>query len=256
MSTALKETRRNEWKGLNFAGTIDWAVDLQSFTADDLNAPPVTPKPGATGCVSGTDKGINSGDLCEFACGHGFCPESLCTCVTTGVVDKLPAASEIDVIAWDPADVDLNRLCKFSCKYGYCPQDICTSVPKAEDAEIEEDDVAYHFNYTDARWQNAHLCPIFKDSQYRDISVNKCKPVCQAALDDAEKEGRTSNYGCIGNFPIDQDIPWTRPPGQNYEMAPGQCFCDNVLVNEIAEFVLDALPIIAQVRLLDAILAE
>ncbi|KAL7936765.1 hypothetical protein V8C35DRAFT_296407 [Trichoderma chlorosporum] len=256
MSTALKETRRNEWKELNFAGTIDWAIDLQSFTADDLNAPPVIPKPGATGCVSGTDKSINSGDLCEFTCGYGFCPESLCTCVTAGVADKLPAASEIDVIAWDPADVDLNRLCKFSCKYGYCPQDVCTSVPKAGDADVKgvdgafqvkEDAGASHFDYAGARWQISHLCPIFKDSQHRDISVNACKPVCQAALDDAEKEGRVSNYGCVGNFPIDQDIPWTRPPGQNYEMVPGQCVCDNVLVNDMAEFVLDALPVIAEI---------
>ncbi|KAK4063449.1 CAZyme family GH18 and CBM24 [Trichoderma aggressivum f. europaeum] len=232
MSTALKETRRTEWKGLNFAGTIDWAVDLQSFTADDMNHPPVIPKPGAIGCVSGTDKTINSGDICEFACGHGFCQESLCVCSTKGEVDKLPTASKIDVMAWDPADVDLNRLCKFSCKYGYCPQDVCTGVPKADDAEIEEDAGAYHYNYTDARW---------------DVSVNSCKRVCQAALDDAEKEGRTSNYGCIGNFPTDRDIPWTRPPGKDYDMAPGQCFCDSVLVNEIAEFVLDALPIVAQI---------
>ncbi|UKZ57771.1 hypothetical protein TrVGV298_011632 [Trichoderma virens] len=248
MSTALKETRRTEWKGLNFAGTIDWAVDLQSFTTDDLNAPPATPKPGATGCTSGADKSVNSGDLCEFACGHGFCPESTCICTSTGVVDKLPAASEVDVMAWDPADVDLNRLCKFSCKYGYCPQGVCTNVPKAGgDEEFEEDDGAYHFNYTDARWQNAHLCPVFSDSSNRDVSINACKRVCQPALDDAAAENRTSNYGCIGNFPLDQDIPWTRVPGKEIYMAPGQCFCDSVFVNEIAEFVLDALPIIAQI---------
>jgi len=33
-----KETRRSDWKKLNFAGTVDWAVDLQSFTRDDLDA--------------------------------------------------------------------------------------------------------------------------------------------------------------------------------------------------------------------------
>lgn len=29
MSNATKIARRSEWKGLNFAGSIDWAVDLQ-----------------------------------------------------------------------------------------------------------------------------------------------------------------------------------------------------------------------------------
>ncbi|KAK4072464.1 CAZyme family GH18 and CBM24 [Trichoderma harzianum] len=245
MTTATKDTRRNEWKGLNFAGSIDWAVDLQSFTTDDLDAPPTTPKPGDTGCVSGEDNSINSGDLCEFSCGHGFCPESLCTCVTTGMTTNLPSASELEVMAWDIWDVDLNRLCKFSCKYGYCPQDICTDIPKEDEGE-EEPDTGY-FNYTDARWQNAQHCLLFKDPQYRDVSVNQCKPVCQAALDDAEKEGRTSNYGCIGNFPVDKEIPWEKYPGASYEVAPGQCLCDNMLINEIADFVLDALPIIAQI---------
>jgi hypothetical protein len=35
MTPLTKKTRRTEWQKLNFAGTIDWAVDLQSFTADD-----------------------------------------------------------------------------------------------------------------------------------------------------------------------------------------------------------------------------
>ncbi|PVH90411.1 glycoside hydrolase family 18 protein [Periconia macrospinosa] len=29
MSNATKVARRSDWKGLNFAGSIDWAVDLQ-----------------------------------------------------------------------------------------------------------------------------------------------------------------------------------------------------------------------------------
>ncbi|KAL7962511.1 hypothetical protein V8C34DRAFT_325324 [Trichoderma compactum] len=245
MTTATKDTRRNEWKGLNFAGSIDWAVDLQSFTRDDVDAPPVMPKPGDNGCVSGEDNSINPGDLCEFSCGHGFCPESLCTCVTTGMATNLPSTSELDVMAWDPFDVDLNRLCRFSCKYCYCPQDICTDIPKEDEGE-EEPDTSY-FNYTDARWQNAQHCLLFKDPRCRDVSMNQCKPVCQAALDDAKKEGRTSNHGCIGNFPVEKDIPWEKYPGSSYEVAPGQCLCDNMLINEIADFVLDALPIIAQI---------
>ncbi|KAK0724372.1 hypothetical protein B0H67DRAFT_606956 [Lasiosphaeris hirsuta] len=39
MSKITKETRRKHWMGFNFAGTIDWAVDLQSFTIDDFKDP-------------------------------------------------------------------------------------------------------------------------------------------------------------------------------------------------------------------------
>lgn len=34
MTPTTKSTRRDNWKGYNFAGTIDWAVDLQDFTDD------------------------------------------------------------------------------------------------------------------------------------------------------------------------------------------------------------------------------
>jgi hypothetical protein len=39
MSTTTKDTRRSHWKGMGFAGTIDWAVDLQAFTIDELRGP-------------------------------------------------------------------------------------------------------------------------------------------------------------------------------------------------------------------------
>ena len=35
MTETTKSTRRELWKGLNFHGTIDWAVDLQAFTDDE-----------------------------------------------------------------------------------------------------------------------------------------------------------------------------------------------------------------------------
>lgn len=33
MTEERKEARRDMWKGLNFAGTIDWAIDLQNYDA-------------------------------------------------------------------------------------------------------------------------------------------------------------------------------------------------------------------------------
>lgn len=35
MTDTTKSTRRDHWRGYNFAGTIDWAVDLQDFNDDD-----------------------------------------------------------------------------------------------------------------------------------------------------------------------------------------------------------------------------
>ncbi|KAK7990526.1 hypothetical protein PG990_014806 [Apiospora arundinis] len=41
MTDTTKITRRSDWQGLNFAGTTDWALDLQNFGADDMNTPPI-----------------------------------------------------------------------------------------------------------------------------------------------------------------------------------------------------------------------
>lgn len=115
MLTVLK------WKSLNFAGSIDWALDLQAFTTTDMEKPPERPSKGEEGCVWGEDRSINSGDLCEFSCSLGFCPESLCICTDTDIINDLPAEkSNEDVIAWEDNNVDLNRLCLFACKYGVC----------------------------------------------------------------------------------------------------------------------------------------
>lgn len=218
MTPTTKDTRRNDWEGLNFAGSIDWAVDLQEFTGDDMDSKPNRPQNGE-GCVSGEDDTVNSGDLCEFSCAFGFCPESLCSCVTTGPLDDLPAEkSGIEVVAWDPFDVDLNRLCKFACKYGYCPDDVCTTLSidggegEGEDGgPVTVDDPNNYYDYAAVRWENSQKCVIFKDPKYRDVSVNMCKPVCQAQLDEAADEGRTSNYGCLGFYPLDKPIPWEKP---------------------------------------------
>ncbi|PHH91791.1 hypothetical protein CDD83_10287 [Cordyceps sp. RAO-2017] len=38
MTSTTKDTRRADWKQLNFAGTIDWGLDLQEFTSDGRNS--------------------------------------------------------------------------------------------------------------------------------------------------------------------------------------------------------------------------
>lgn len=74
MTPTTKFTRRNDWKALNFAGSIDWAVDLQAFGRDDLDAPIDAPPKGAQGCIAGQSVDFNAWELCEFSCGLGWCP--------------------------------------------------------------------------------------------------------------------------------------------------------------------------------------
>lgn len=108
-----KLSRRERWKNSNFAGTIDWAVDLQSFSNADMELPERCSS--GQGCISGLDLTLNTWDLCEFTCTYGFCPETLCKCRMQGDLNELPHdLGEADVEAWSPVDVDMTRLCKFA----------------------------------------------------------------------------------------------------------------------------------------------
>ncbi|KAI1804250.1 carbohydrate-binding module family 24 protein [Daldinia bambusicola] len=248
-----KNTRRALWKGLNFAGSIDWAVDLQAFTKDDMDAPPGNGAPGKQGCVGGIDSTVNTGDLCAFACAFDFCPSSLCTCKVRGTIKALPAENKGvgDIIAWDDLDVDTNRLCKFACKYNYCPDEICTRPVVDEDENglvtVGDPNNPDAYDYEEARRQNAMNCVIFQDPKYRDASTQQCYATCKPTLDQAKQDGRTANYGCVGDYPLDKPIPWEKVPGSPYVVAPAKCSCDNWLVNELANEVIDAMPIIAQI---------
>jgi hypothetical protein len=132
MTPDTKETRRAFWKSHNFAGTVDWAVDLQAFTLADANDFSDRPASGE-GCVSGYDTTLDSDDLCEFTCALGFCPEPLCSCRETGEMDLLPNESDRNVsiiVAYDELNVNLNRVYKFACQYGYCPEELCFDKPQ------------------------------------------------------------------------------------------------------------------------------
>jgi hypothetical protein len=254
MTETTKDTRRSDWAKWNFAGTIDWAVDLQSFTADDMDVPPDIPSSGDA-CNSGGDVTVNTGELCSFSCTFGFCPESLCQCYETGPLEPLPAEKMSDeVAAWDDFDVDLNRLCKFACKYGYCPDTICTTIANRNTWEMDGEDLLDFgsdspMNYSDIMLSNADKCPIVKDHKYRDWSTNPCHIYCQPQIDAAQAENRTTNWGCVGFYPLDKPIPWydSRSSPIPTAYAPGICMCDNMLMNDIADIVIEALPAIAEV---------
>lgn len=89
MTPTTKDTRRADWKDLNFAGSIDWAVDLQSFESEDKDAPPEIPTSGE-GCTRGEDLTLNSAEVCDLSCSYGFCPAPLCICTQEGKLEILP----------------------------------------------------------------------------------------------------------------------------------------------------------------------
>ena len=252
MTPITKDTRRADWKKLNFAGTIDWAVDLQAFGSEDMDAQIKLPATGSQGCVSGESNDYNADHLCRFACTYGFCPEPTCFCRVTGSVEALPpVASTGEFLAWDPFAVDLQRLCKFSCKYGFCPPDTC-GVPDPDEYEDGSTGPGSGGLFDKGpQWgQNAHQCQIFKSGVRRDSSALQCRDTCFTSIEAAKKAGRTTNYGCAGWWPPNEEIPWVQYPGTHDEdsvYATGHCVCDDMMVNLLADTVIEALPKIAAV---------
>jgi hypothetical protein len=252
MTPVTKDTRRNDWKTLNFAGSIDWAVDLQAFGKEDGEAEIKIPNKGEEGCVAGESGDLNADELCQFACNYGYCPEPICYCTLRGPIEGLPAdVGAEEFISWDEFDVDLMQLCKFSCKYGFCPEHTC-GVPVVDEWDDGSVDGRTGDLYIidQKRAENSQGCMVYKTGKNRDSSVATCRNTCSVAIEAAKAEGRTTNYGCMGFFPLDQDIPWAEYPGTSdpdMVYAPGRCFCDNMFINIIADTVLEALPIIAQI---------
>ncbi|OAX82110.1 hypothetical protein ACJ72_03545 [Emergomyces africanus] len=224
MSPVTKRTRRKHWKSNNFAGTIDWALDLQSFTAYEKKTLPKRPASGI-GCISGEDTGINSGELCEFSCQYGLCPEYHCTCTATGKLPDLPKDKKVNAMAWDEKDVEMNRLCKFSCKYGECPKDICEQQGSDDEVDIPDiDDLKNEPGYLDEyteRSKNSHKCVMFQkyynDPKYKGLQSDQCYKPCEEV------------------------------PGVSSKTALGTCLCDHYALDFFAETFLEALPAVAQI---------
>ncbi|KAL6351717.1 hypothetical protein LRP88_15008 [Fusarium phalaenopsidis] len=259
MTPQTKNSRRDVWRNLNFAGSIDWAVDLQDFTKTDFEAIPERPKSGE-GCIEGDDLTLDTEDLCNFSCRYGFCPESLCECTGKGKLRDLPSTTNRDnVEAYDVLNVDLNRLCKFACKYGYCPPDTCQIVNPSPGEEEEDERVPgvvtvppdYDEDSVKNRDKNDKQCYIYKDGYQEPNQLDGCKKACQETLDEAAEEGRTSNYGCILWSPQSKggrgSIPWRRLPSSGKLITGGQCSCDNWLLNDMMDTFIEALPAIAQI---------
>ena len=142
-----KITRTKLYKGMNFAGTTDWAVDLQgtadtvkseckSLKATDTFFPKCTPVSPNTGCIAGTGKGDYK-DLCEFSCRYNYCPEPFCTCTATAKIIPEPIQTPTAVCPVDRLDSSFIGLCDFACKHGHCPSNYCTTKTKTNSIGIE-----------------------------------------------------------------------------------------------------------------------
>jgi hypothetical protein len=179
MDGSTKSSRRIRWQNYNFAGTIDWALDLQAFSDEDKTHIPDRPEDGQ-GCISGEDDTLNTADLCAFSCTFGFCPETLCTCVTQGDLQDLPAVKfNGEIEAWLPNDVEINRLCTFACKYGYCPSNVC--IPPVIDEVVNEDNntLASDLDNLPTRDKMQQgKCVLWKGITENDQSVKECKSYC------------------------------------------------------------------------------
>jgi hypothetical protein len=247
MSPTTKETRREEWEDLHFAGTVDWAVDLQTFGEDDKNATATRPvDENGEGCVHGADLTLNTADLCEFSCRYGFCPERLCECKEVGELEPLPSplsyVNITNIIAHDEDDVTLHQLCRFACKYGYCPPSVCTVRPQTQDVqEIPRE------RQPDFKHQFARQCTLSEDPVNREAWRIQCENACRDIVDQAKSEGRTTNYGCVVFYPLDGPDPWYTMDTTGARYAIGNCSCDNWLVNEFASIILEAMPAVGQI---------
>jgi hypothetical protein len=87
-----------------------------------------TPSSGSDGsnCTAGTGSGNYLG-LCAFSCQYGYCPESVCTCTSTGTPAEAPASTGVKGVPLLEEGESYLGLCSFSCDHGYCPETACTT---------------------------------------------------------------------------------------------------------------------------------
>ncbi|KAJ3496240.1 hypothetical protein NLG97_g2808 [Lecanicillium saksenae] len=247
MSDITKETRRKDWVGLNFGGTVNWAIDLKNFGEADFDNTAGAAEPGSTGCVDGWDLDeIYSGGLCEFACSYGFCPFIACVCGDRGIVPQLPEEDKNSATAVaDSGDVGLSQLCRFSCKYGFCPDDVCNNdngIDDGDDGDDGGDDSSNWYDHcgNDIKCQNLHKCAIWKD-KFDDWE--QCQLGCAATIAEKQANNETVAYGCAY-----ADQPPVEVKAWNNEIYyPGQCVCTNPLVEAIFDDVIEAMAAVAEI---------
>lgn len=222
------------------------------------------PDPG--NCTLGTDKSFSSSDLCEFSCSFGICPTRACECLQHGKPKPFPQEdkTKLSVRAFEDQNDEMNILCLFACSHGHCPESFCDTDPTPAQREHSDQFVCITSDLDhgapeckekgtdvtgDARKQNADNCAIFEDpGESQAFKIADCFNFCKPQLDAGAAAGNTTNYGCVGHFPLDKPIPYQYDGrAKGHGVAIGKCQCNNPLVTEIAEFVIEGLAIAAEV---------
>lgn len=231
MTGVTKETRRKDWKDLNFAGSIDWAVDLQSFSNADFATEDQVDKPGSKGCIAGYGLYEDTDALCQISCAYGYCPESSCICSELGTVPEYPPPTSFEFQSVDPFDIEGNKLCAFACQRTACPPSLC---------EIVDENP-----HGDPHKLNG-LCPVFWNGKYTSEAQRTCNKYCEQELKESgDEDDYISNAGCSGFTPLGEDIKWEKAPlaglPSDARYSLGHCFCNNPLIDEVVPQVIEAL---------------
>ncbi|GAO18711.1 hypothetical protein UVI_02053170 [Ustilaginoidea virens] len=96
---------------------------------------------------------------------------------------------------------------------------------------------------------NAPDCWLYSDTNLNQREVEKCvTDVCKHSLDEARRNNRFSNYGCVGLYPNNKHnpLPYEKAPSGDLAVR-GKCQCDNPAVNQFADIVFSAMAAIAQI---------
>ncbi|KFY08962.1 hypothetical protein V492_05773 [Pseudogymnoascus sp. VKM F-4246] len=187
---------------------VSYAVDLQAFKDEDMDNPAERPENGeGVGCIYGTDDTVNTAELCEFSCSYGYCPTSLCTCTSMGPL--YPLLPEIPNVNVEAHDEADVDLNRL-CKFA-CKFGHCPPDVCTTVTVDNPYDWRNGFDYGDQQYQNPQACLIYKHRQYMDVSMDQCKNYCKDVTEEALANG------------------------------------DDIVMNEIAMTVIEALPIIAQI---------
>ncbi|GKT79137.1 LOW QUALITY PROTEIN: hypothetical protein ColTof4_11560 [Colletotrichum tofieldiae] len=167
-------------------------------------------------CTKGTGEG-DFQEVCELTCEYGYCPPGLCTCNELGGAKKEPKIVDVDAVPAAGKSCVLEGLCSWSCNHGKCPKQCSTDtslkgkcvmpVDEPEAPEAPDPPSPENLNpYNDPQWPNKNRCLVFKPPNYK-LTKQPYAERCKAQIDQAKEEGRTTNYGCIGFYPLDKPIP-------------------------------------------------
>lgn len=90
------------------------------------------------------------------------------------------------------------------------------------------------------------------EMENQESGVSLCYSTCGAVVEGVLAESRVTKNGSVSSWPLDKPIACSRYPSttaSNSVYAIWSCSCNTKLVNIVAEIILDAMLIIAQVIL-------